>query len=272
MDRTPNNAAPGREPIFNAPPVVVGLAFLLIALYALFTWASAFVQDMIIQQYAFVPGRLTVSIWPARAIDLLVRADSDPMALEQVRAMRDLHALGGGAKLWTLVTYAFLHGAWSHVLLNSVWLVAFGPPVVRRFGSTGFLVFLGVTAIAAALAHWAVAPMDFMPLIGASGADSGLMGAATRFMFQPGAPLGATAERPLDLETIPAGSLRSMIAESRPRIFLFIWLGSNFIFGAFARPLGLSDMPVAWVAHLGGFVAGLVIFPLFDRPPARAGA
>ena len=272
MHRTPTNAAPGREPIFNAPPVVVGLALLLIALYALFTWASPPAQDMIIRQYAFVPGRLTVSIWPSRAIDLLIRANSDPIALDQVRAMRDLHALGGGAKPWTLVTYAFLHGAWSHVLLNSVWLVAFGPPVVRRFGSTGFLVFLGVTAIAAALAHWAVGPMDFMPLIGASGADSGLMGAATRFMFQPGAPLGATAERPLDLETIPAGSLRSMIAESRPRIFLFIWLGSNFIFGAFARPLGLSDMPVAWVAHLGGFVAGLVIFPLFDRPPARAGA
>lgn len=268
MDRTPTGAAPPREPIFNAPPVVVGLALLLIALYALFSWASPLVQDMIIRQYAFVPGRLTVSIWPSRAIDLLIRANSDPTALDQVRAMRDFHALGGGAKPWTLVTYAFLHGAWSHVLLNTIWLIAFGPPVARRFGAGGFLVFMGVTAIAAALAHWAVAPMDFMPLIGASGADSGLMGAATRFMFQPGAPLGAYTEKHPDLETIPAGSLRSLVVESRPRVFLVIWFGTNLVFGAFARQLGLSDMPVAWVAHLGGFVAGILVFPLFDRAGA----
>ena len=50
---------------------------------------------------------------------------------------------------------------------------------------------MAVTAVASALAHWALSPMDFSPLIGASGSDSGLMGAATRFMFQPGAPLGA---------------------------------------------------------------------------------
>ena len=271
MDSLPTKAAPRREPMFNAPPVVVGLAILLVGLYALFAWASPLVQDMIIRQYAFVPGRLTISIWPARAIDLIVRANSDQAALEQVRAMRDLHAFGQGAKPWTLVTYAFLHGAWSHVLLNTIWLVAFGPPVARRFGAAGFLVFMGVTAVAAALAHWALTPMDFMPLIGASGADSGLMGAATRFMFQPGAPLGAHPERRLDIETIPAASLRSMILEPRPRVFLLIWFGTNFLFGYFAPAFGLSDMPVAWIAHAGGFLAGLLLFPLFDRP-VRPGA
>jgi membrane associated rhomboid family serine protease len=45
-----------------------------------------------------------------------------------------------------------------------------------------------------------------------------------------------------------------------------VWLATNFVFGAGAQTLGLSDMPVAWVAHLGGFCAGLVLFPLFDRP------
>jgi membrane associated rhomboid family serine protease len=109
--------------------------------------------------------------------------------------------------------------------------------------------------------------MDFSPLIGASGADSGLMGAATRFMFQPGAPLGAfgSISRP-QIETIPAASLRGVFVERRSLIFLLIWLGTNFIFGAGAQMLGFSDMPVAWVAHLGGFFAGLLLFPLFDRP------
>ncbi len=261
------NAAPRREPIFNAPPVVVGLAILLVALYAVFSFARPQVQDFIIRDYAFVPGRLTVSIWPARAIDLLVQANSDPAALEQVRAMRDLHALGG-AKLWTLLTYAFLHGAWMHVLINTVWLLAFGPPVARRFGAAGFLLFMAVTAIAAALAHWALAPMDFMPLIGASGADSGLMGAAARFVFQPGAPLGPHVHGRSESEAVRAASLRAMVVDPRARIFLIVWFITNFIFGAFAQSLGLSDMPVAWVAHLGGFIAGILVFPLFDRSQA----
>jgi membrane associated rhomboid family serine protease len=270
MDGMQSNAAPRREPIFNAPPVVVGLAVLLVILYALFHWASPQVQDLIIRECAFVPGRLTVSIWPARAVDLFIQANADPAALDQVRAMRDLHALGGGPKLWTLLTYGFLHGAWMHVLINTVWLLAFGPPVARRFGATAFLVFMGVTAVAAALAHWAVAPMDFMPLIGASGADSGLMGAAARFMFQPGAPLGPHADQSREIEAVPAASLRSMAADPRAQVFLIVWLATNFIFGAFAQSLGLSDMPVAWVAHLGGFIAGILVFPLFDRSrPAR---
>ena len=267
MDGTPSNAGPQKEPIFNAPAVVVGLAVLLVALFAVFHWMRPETQDQIIRNYAFVPGRLTVSIWPARAIDLLVRANSDPSALEQARAMRDLHALGGGAKPWTLLTYAFLHGNWEHVLLNTVWLLAFGPPVARRFGAARFLVFVGVTAIAAALAQWAVGPMDFRPLIGVSGCHSGLMGAAARFMFQPGAPLGQQTRRRRDIEDIPAAPLSAMLTDPRARIFLFIWLVTNFIFGAFARSLGLSDMPVAWVAHLGGFFVGMLIFPLFDRTP-----
>ena len=237
-------------------------------IYAVFGWAAPGIEDKIIRNFAFIPGRLTVSIWPARAIDLMIKANSDLDAYEQARAMRELHALGG-LKPWTLVTYAFLHGGWPHVLLNAVWLLAFGPPVARRFGTTGFLVFMGVTAVAAALAQWAAAPMDFAPLIGASGADSGLMGAAARFVFQPGAPLGPHSRGRLEIEAIPAGSLRSMVAEPRPRVFLVIWFATNFIFGAFAQSLGLSPMPVAWIAHVGGFAAGILVFHAFAKKTRR---
>jgi membrane associated rhomboid family serine protease len=256
-----------REPMFNAPIVVLGLIAVLIGVYAAFNWAPVPIQDRIIQDYAFIPGRLTIAIWPDRLVDLLNRVNTDPAALQQARQIRELHVLGGGPKPWTLLTYAFLHGSWTHVLLNTIWLVAFGPPIARRFGALGFLLFMAVTAIASALAHWVVTPMDFSPLIGASGADSGLMGAATRFMFQPGAPLGAfgSISQP-QVESIPAASLSRVFVERRSLIFILIWLGTNFIFGAGAQTLGFSDMPVAWVAHLGGFFAGLVLFPLFDRP------
>src|SRR5271163_3558400 len=276
MDGTePSNPPPRREPIFDAPAVVVVLAVLFIAIFAAFSWARPTIQDLVIRDFAFVPGRLTVSYSPARAIDLLIRANTDPAALEQARAMQNLRALGGGPKPWTLLTYAFLHGSWTHVLLNTIWLVAFGPPIARRFGSGRFLLFAAVTAVFSALAHWATAPMDFSPLIGASGADSGLMGAATRFMFQPGAPLGPSApiDRP-EIESVPAASLRGVFVDRRALIFLGIWLITNFVFGAGAQTLGFSDAPVAWVAHLGGFFSGLVLFPLFDRPfrpPPMAG-
>jgi membrane associated rhomboid family serine protease len=261
--------------MFNAPAVVVVLAVLFVAIYAAFAWARPALQDLIIRDFAFVPGRLTVSYWPARAIDLLIRARTDPAALEQSRTMWALRAMSGGAEPWTLLTYAFLHGSWTHVLLNTVWLVAFGPPVARRFGTTRFLIFTAVAAIVSAMAHWASAPMDFSPLIGASGAVSGMMGAATRFVFQPGAPLGASGfRRRVDIEAVPAAALREVLFEPRARVFLGIWLATNFIFGAFAQTLGLSEMPVAWVAHLGGFAAGLILFRLFDKAsrPAQVGS
>jgi membrane associated rhomboid family serine protease len=263
----PRRIARRREPMFNAPFVVVGLVVLLIAIEAAMNWAPYTVQDTVIRDFAFIPGRLTISIWPRKLMELIERANSDPAALQQAREIRALRILGGGAKPWTLLTYAFLHGSWTHVTLNSVWLVAFGPPIARRFGSGRFLLFMAVTAIFSALAHWASAPMDFSPLIGASGSDSGLMGAATRFMFQPGAPLGPSAplDRP-EVESIPAASLRHVFVDRRALIFLAIWLGTNFIFGAGAETLGLSTSPVAWVAHLGGFFSGLLLFPLFDRP------
>jgi membrane associated rhomboid family serine protease len=263
----PRRVARRREPMFNAPVVVLGLIAVLIGIYAAFNWAPVAIQDRIIRSYAFIPGRLTIAIWPDRLVDLLGRANSDPAALQQLQQIRELQVLGGGAKLWSLLTYGFLHGSWTHVLLNSVWLIAFGPPIARRFGAGRFLLFMAATAIASALAHWVITPMDFSPLIGASGADSGLMGAATRFMFQPGAPLGpyGSSGRP-DVESIPAASLARVFMERRSLIFILIWFGTNFIFGAGGQMLGFSDMPVAWVAHVGGFLAGLALFPLFDRP------
>ncbi|HSU98764.1 MAG TPA: rhomboid family intramembrane serine protease [Roseiarcus sp.] len=256
-----------REPMFNAPVVVLGLIAVLIGVYAAFDWAPVSIQDRVIRDYAFIPGRLTIAIWPDRLADLLARVNTDPAALRQALQIRELHVLGGGAKPWALLTYAFLHGSWTHVLLNTVWLIAFGPPIARRFGSVGFLMFMAATAIASALAHWVISPMDFSPLVGASGADSGLMGAATRFMFQPGAPLGVSGSvSRTEVETIPSARLRQVFVERRSLIFILLWLGTNFIFGAGAQILGFSDMPVAWVAHLGGFFAGLVLFPLFDRP------
>ena len=268
-----NDGARPREPMFFVPVVVVALVAALLAIHAVLTQTGAATQDAVVRELAFLPGRLTLAIWPDRLGELLARVNTDPSALQQAAALRHYKALEGGAKLWTLFSYALLHGSWAHVGVNSIWLIAFGPPVARRFGSLRFLAFFALTAAAGALAHWASNPMDFSPLIGASAAGSGLMAAAARFIFEPGAPLGGP--RSLSLSAIeadeerPAPPLRELLGQRRAVIFIVIWMATNFLFGAGAQALGASDVPVAWIAHVGGFVAGLLAFPLFDRAPQR---
>jgi membrane associated rhomboid family serine protease len=264
---------PRREPIFAVPSVVVALIAALIAAYAVFDFLAPATQDAALSLFAFLPGRLTLAIWPERLSDLIARAAGDPNALAEATLLRHYHLVPGAAQPWTLLTYAFMHGSWTHVLLNSIWLVAFGPPVARRFGAARFLAFFALTAAAGALTHWMFYQMDFAPLIGASAADSGMMAAATRFIFEPGAPLGSPQGFSLSAGEAdplrPAPRLGRLLRQRRPLGFIAIWMATNVIFGAGAQALGASDLPIAWIAHVGGFVAGLLAFPLFDRAPAQ---
>jgi membrane associated rhomboid family serine protease len=260
-----------REPAFNAPFVVLALVLVLLAIQAGMSVVADGAQDAVVREFAFIPGRLTLAFDPTALDRLLDRANVDPDALRQAAILRHFNILGHGAKLWTLLTYAFLHGNWTHVGLNVIWILAFGPPIARRIGSLRFLALFAFTAIAGALLHWAFNPMDFTPLIGASAGDSGLMAAATRFVFEAGAPLGGAGySRSMGEARInaPAPPLGRLLREPRVLIFLAIWFAANFVFGAGAQFFGLSEGPVAWIAHVGGFAAGLLAFPLFDR---RAG-
>ena len=254
--------------------VVLLLVGALLAVHAVLTILGTEAQDAAIGQWGFMPGRLTIALWPERLSDLLTRAGRDPAALGQTILIRHYGVLNGGAKIWTLATYALLHGSWTHVIVNCIWLVAFGPPAARRFGAIRFLLFFVATAVAGALAQWAYAPLDFTPLIGASAADSGLMAAAARFMFLPGAALGTlrdvNAGLSGDANAAPAAGLREVLGDRRVLIFIAIWMATNFLFGAGAQTLGASEAPVAWIAHVGGFVAGLLIFPMFDRTAQAA--
>jgi len=263
-----------REPIFFMPMTVVALVAALVVFYALSINLSEGAQGFLVRDFAFSSGRFTVAIWPDRLDALLARVNGDPNALAQAQMARELLGVPSGALAWSFVTYALLHASWPHVILNAIWLVAFGPPIARRFGPSRFLAFFAFAAAAGALAQWAARPMDFSPMIGASAADSGLMGAVTRFIFQPGAPLGGLEPSPLgsDENADPAPPLRDLLSQRRVVLFIVVWMATNFLFGAGAQLLGASDAPVAWIAHAGGFVAGLLAFPLFDRRRRREAA
>jgi len=178
-------------------------------------------------------------------------------------------ALPGGlaADIWTFVTYALIHGNWVHLGVNSVWLLPFGTVVARRFGGWRYLLFFAITAAAGAAAHLLTNWGAILPMVGASASISGFMAAATRFAFQPGGPLDSWRHHDPESYLIPAAPLPVVLRNPRVFAFLGVWFGLNLLFGVGAAAVPGSDEAVAWQAHIGGFLAGLLLFPLFDPVP-----
>ena len=231
------------EPIFNVPSVVTAT----IAVLALVHGVREFIlspetDDLVLRLFAFIP----------------LRYGSSPLAQE---------GLPGGrwADAWTFVTYAFLHGNWVHLGLNVVWLLAFGTPVARRFGALRFLGFFALTAAAGAAAHLIVYAGEPVPVVGASASISGFMAAALRFAFQRRGPL---IGRDPESYQVPALPLTAVLRNGRVLVFLVVWFGLNLLFGLGSLSVDGSEQTVAWQAHIGGFLAGLLAFSAFD--PVRS--
>jgi membrane associated rhomboid family serine protease len=240
------------EPIFNVPTVVTVLIAVMVLVHGVREWALSPEEDNdLLWLFAFVPARYESSVFGAGAFPGGLAAD-----------------------VWTFVSYAFLHGSWTHLGLNSVWLLAFGTPVARRFGPSRFLMFFALAAAGGALAHLAAYSGQRVPMIGASAAISGFMAAAIRFAFQRGGPLRLTGNNPDDAYRVPALPLAAVLRDSRALAFLGVWFGLNLLFGLGSFGLG-NDQAIAWQAHIGGFVAGLLGFAAFDPvkavPPATGG-
>ena len=249
------------EPFFKIPSIILVLLALMAAIQL---WRGSLSNsadfDLLIR-YAFVPGRMTFAFDPVGVVQRVATWNSSNDAdSRQKAALAGLFLGRGGRAPWSLLTYAFLHGGWTHLGLNGLWMVAFGTPVARRFGPARFLVFMAVTAIWGAIAHWLCYPFGFAPVVGASAAVSGLMGAAVRFMF-------SITRNDTDPRFTTPLSLVGVFRERRAVSFIAVWFVTNSLFGAGSMTLGLSDAPVAWQAHVGGFVAGLLLFPLFDPAP-----
>ncbi len=257
-----------KEKIFNLPPAVLWIAVLLIAIEGLTQLISPEAYFWVLQHFAFVPGRFTYEFDPQRVAEAFsVIAGSTEIQAEQARFF-----LGDGRPLWwTVLTYAFLHGGWLHVGMNIIWFAAFGSAVARRFGTPRFLLFCAAAAVAGALAHYLTHMADLEPVVGASAAVSGVMAAAVRFVFQPGAPLDESLGFTDRVDEaiayrLPALPLKDILSSRSAISFLFFWFLINFLSGALPVPVGIENAAVAWQAHIGGFLAGLLAFRWFDPP------
>jgi membrane associated rhomboid family serine protease len=255
-----------REPMFNVPAVVLGLIVAFVVVQVL---RGLLVDDdgeallVMLSRYAFVPLRFmafSLGIDQEEAAARLASLPPDEQALATVFLGE---ALREGLAPWTLVTHAFLHGGWTHLLLNAAWLLAFGTPLARRFGGPRFLAyFLGVAALAAVLAAL-LRPLEPWPVVGASGAIAGLMAGAMRFIFPAGQQglQGGFSHRGRAL------SLREAMRHRQVLVFSGFFVAMNLLFALGLVPPGVGEGRVAWEVHLTGFTVGFLLFPLFDRWP-----
>ncbi|MFN3308118.1 MAG: rhomboid family intramembrane serine protease [Anaerolineales bacterium] len=159
----------------------------------------------------------------------------------------------------SLFTHMFLHGGWVHFLSNMWILFIFGDNVEDRMGSFRYLVFYLLGGLAAAFTQAFIDPTSKVPAIGASGAIAAVMGAY--FLLFPNAKV---------ITLIPLFFIPYFI-EISAFFFLGLWFVTQFFSGvaSLLSPTQMSMGGIAWFAHIGGFLFGLLTVKLFTpRRPA----
>jgi len=211
-----------REPLSRAPWPPLFVAALLIGIYSWQTYTgeaaactAGFARADCIR-YSFTPNQLDTGQWSG------------------------------------VVTALFMHGSWTHVLFNSVFMVAFGAPVARLFGLNlkgvcAFFAFFLICGILGNLGFAAIHLHSPTPVVGASGAIAGFMGAASRLLDRRTADGAIAALAPFTSRTVVA-----MAAA---------WVTINVVVGVLGVDIGFgaAGQPVAWEAHLFGYAAGLLL-------------
>ncbi len=163
--------------------------------------------------------------------------------------------------LATLVTSLFLHGGWFHLIGNMLYLWIFGNNVEDRMGHVGFLLFYLLCGIAASLAEVFLKPGSALPTIGASGAIAGVLGAY--FLLYPKAKV---------ILLIPVFLFFFFTVQVPAVLVLGLWFVMQLFSGVSQLGVSTESGGVAYWAHAGGFIAGMVLMPLFRcsrRSPLR---
>ncbi len=224
------NPQASRQPAINLAPIVTAAILVLAAIHLARTYLLNEEQNVVlIALLGFVPSR----------------------------------GWGDALTVLELITHSLLHGGAGHLIVNSIWLAVFGSPLAVRIGTARFLLFWAVTGAAGALAMVILDPGFSGVLIGASGAISGMAGAATRFGFR------------IDRSRVPAAysgtvlPIASVLQARHVYTFILVWVVTNVLAGAGLLTGG--GQAIAWQAHLGGFAAGFLLIGLFVPNSSPAG-
>jgi membrane associated rhomboid family serine protease len=225
-----DNVAPRRLTPINSALIAANVAVFVYEL-SLGTRVAAFVE-----RFALVPAAVTRALTSG--------------------AHRNVEAL---APLMTTVTSMFVHGGFWHIAGNMLYLFIFGAAVEYRLGALRYLIFYFAAGIAAALATVWIAPESSVPVIGASGAIAGVLGAY--FILYP---------RGRILTILPIFIFIQFV-EIPAVIYLLFWFAVQ-LYAGLEQSGGAAPMGgVAWWAHVGGFMFGIALGPMLavNRPRRR---
>lgn len=228
------------NPISTTPIITYGLIFLNITLFVFQTGLPIPELESFLDAWALIPAQLSASF----------RSIPTAPGLEWV----------------TLFTSQFMHGGILHLAGNLLFLWVFGNNIEDRLGHFKFLIFYLVCGGAAGLIQWLSDPYSALPTIGASGAIAGIMGAyAVRF---PKAQIITLIPLPFFFTTVRIPAL----------FFLGFWFVQQALFSLFAlsKNINVGSTGIAYWAHSGGFLVGMILGPLLGLmaeplPPARPG-
>ena len=195
------------EPALNIPPVIKILCLVNIVIFLFWKIFPNLLTEEILYSLAFVPARYF--------------GDQSSGFLE----------------FFSPLTHMFIHGGWTHLAINIGTLTAFGAGLEKKIGGRKLLILYFVTGFCGILMHLIVYPTTDIPLIGASGAVSGLFGSILILMQSEG---------------LIGQGLRKLL------FFISLWIGVSIFFGFFGIP-GTNN-PIAWTAHIGGFIGGLLLY------------
>ena len=193
----------------------------------------------------------------ANVVVFLFQSSLSPRAFEQfleVFALTPAQLSLSAPWTWlTIFSSMFMHGSWFHLISNMWTLYIFGDNVEDRMGSGRFLVFYLASGVAAALAQVAVMPEARIPTVGASGAIAGVLGAY--FLLYPRARV---------ITFIPVFILPWLVRVPAV-LYLGVWFLSQLSSGLISLGAVGQFGGIAWWAHIGGFVFGLILVHLFPK-------
>lgn len=235
-----------REPFLTAPASVLALIAVILVAHAARVLLPDGLSNQILETGALIPARYVPAFWAAQG--------------------------GAPVSIWDgalpFVGYLFLHANFLHAGMNCLWLLVAGTPVARRVGTLRFLGLFFVSGLIAGVTFLAVNWGTMAAAVGASGAVSGMMGAAIRIFYgERTAAASRTSDGAVVQHLVPP--LASLF--SRPILFFTaIWCVVNVIAGVTGLGTTGDMQAVAWEAHLGGYFAGLILIGLFDTGARRS--
>lgn len=147
---------------------------------------------------------------------------------------------------WPFATSIFMHGGFMHIISNMWYLAIFGDNVEDKLGHFGFLGFYLIAGFLASMSQYLIEPTSTIPIIGASGAIAGVLG--YYFIRFPHATV----------KTLIVWFYRVSVSNISAKVLLGFW-GISQLFNTVGAIANVADGGVAWVAHLGGFVFGIVV-------------